>query len=355
MLGERIKQARIAAGLSLRGLAEASGNYISAQVIQKYEQGITNPGSDVLIKLAKALGVKVEYFFRPDTVHVSLSCPVYRKRVSVSKKYLESIHAKVKNKVEKYLEIEALFPDDRFEKITISKLQHRSIQKTGDIEKLADDLRTIWALGNDPIENMTDIVEDRGAMVIPVEASDGFDGLSCWANDSIPVIVVKKGLSGDRQRSDLAHELGHLIMKVSSDSDINEEKAAKRFSAAFLAPADAVYRELGKKRNNLDLSELVLLKKKYGMSMQQWIYRAKDLDIISESRATEWFKLFRIKKWYRDEPVDVESEEPQRFKLLVIQAVTEGIISHVRAAEFLDVPYDKLRKDVIAGLEETHS
>jgi len=31
------------------------------------------------------------------------------------------------------------------------------------------------------------------------------------------------------------------------------------------------------------------------MSMQQWIYRAKDLDIISESKAIEWFKFFRIK------------------------------------------------------------
>ncbi|MDP2854223.1 MAG: XRE family transcriptional regulator [Smithellaceae bacterium] len=353
MLGERIKQARIAAGLSLRGLAEASDNYVSAQVIQKYEQGVTNPGSDVLIKLAKALGVKVEYFFRPTAVQVSLNCPVYRKRASVSKKYLESIHARVKDKVEKYLEIEALFPEDRFEKIIISDLKHRKIQKAGDVEKLADDLRKTWSLGDDPIENITDIIEDRGAMVIPLEASDEFDGLSCWANDSIPVIVVKKGLSGDRQRSDLAHELGHLIMKVSSD--LNEEKAAKHFSAAFLAPAEAVYRELGRKRNNLDLSELVLLKKKYGMSMQQWIYRAKDLGIISESRATEWFKIFRIKKWYRNEPVNIVPEEPQRYKLLVIQAVTEGIISHVRAAEFLEVPYDKFRKEVIAGLEETHS
>lgn len=353
MLGDRIKQARIAAGFSLRGLAEASDNYISAQVIQKYEQGITNPGSDVLIKLAQALGVKVEYFFRPDAVQVSLSGPVYRKRASLSKKYLESVQAQVKDKVEKYLEIEALFPEDRFDKISITKLRHRNIHKSNDVEKLAEDLRTTWELGNDPIENMTEIVEDRGAMVIPIEAKDEFDGLSCWANDTIPVIVVKKGLSGDRQRSDLAHELGHLIMQVSSD--INEEKAAKHFSAAFLAPADAVYRELGRKRNNLDWPELVLLKKKYGMSMQQWVYRAKNLDIISESRAVEWFKLFRMKKWYKDEPIDIEAEEPQRFRLLVIQAVTEKIISPLRAAEFLDIPYDKFRKELIDELEKTHS
>ena len=89
--------------------------------------------------------------------------------------------------------------------------------------------------------------------------------------------------------------------------------------------------------------------------MQQWIYRAKDLGIISESKAIEWFKLFRINKWYREEPVNVAPEEPQRFKLLVIQAVTEKIISPIRAAEFLDIPYDKFRKDVIAGIEETNS
>lgn len=353
MLGQRIKQARIAAGLSLRGLAEATNNYISAQVIQKYEQGLTNPGSDVLIKLAKALGVKVEFFFRPSKAVVSLSCPVYRKRSSVSKKYLQSIHAKMKDKVEQYLELESLFPEDRFERSEINRLKSRKIKKTADVEELAEDLRGAWALGNDPIENMTDIIEDRGAMVIPLAANDDFDGLSCWANDSIPVIVVKKALPGDRQRSDLAHELGHLIMEVSPD--ISEEKAAKRFSAAFLAPRAAVYRELGRKRNDIDLSELVLLKKKYGMSMQQWIYRAKDLEIISESRSTEWFKRFRIKGWYRSEPLQVRAEEPQRFEMLVIQAVTEGILSPVRASEFLDMPYQQFRKDMIAGLEENHS
>jgi len=85
------------------------------------------------------------------------------------------------------------------------------------------------------------------------------------------------------------------------------------------------------------------------------IYRAKDLDIISESRAAELFKSFRIKRWYRHEPVEVAPEEPQRYKLLVIQAVTEGLISPVRAAEFLDMPINQLRKDMMAGIDQTHS
>ena len=48
-----------------------------------------------------------------------------------------------------------------------------------------------------------------------------------------------------------------------------------------------------KKRNNLDPVELNALKKKYGMSIQQRIYRSKDLGVISESRATQLFRTFR--------------------------------------------------------------
>ena len=354
MLGNRIKQARIAAGLSLRELAARMENYVSAQVIHKYELGKSMPGSDVLIRLSKALGVKMEYFFRPDTVQVSLSAPAYRKRAALSSKYLQTVRAKVKEKLEKYLEIEALFPEDRFAKIELPCGKKRSIRKIEDVEALAEALRSLWKLGLAPIENLTDVLEDRGAKIILLEAEDNFDGLSCWANDYIPVIVAKKGLAGDRHRSNLAHELGHLIMKVAPG--VAEENAALRFSGALLAPADAVYRELGRRRHQLDLIELNMLKKKYGMSMQQWIYRAKDLSVISESRAAGLFKLFRAKNWRRQEPGHpVPVEEPERYKFLVLQAVTEGILSPVRAAEFLGVPFTQFRKSMMADIEETHS
>ncbi len=51
-LGIRLQQARKAAGLSLRALAELVR--LSHAAIKKYEDGIVYPSSDVLIKLAKA-------------------------------------------------------------------------------------------------------------------------------------------------------------------------------------------------------------------------------------------------------------------------------------------------------------
>jgi Zn-dependent peptidase ImmA (M78 family)/DNA-binding XRE family transcriptional regulator len=345
MIGDQIKQARIAAGLSLRQLAEKTKNYVSAQVIHKYEAGKSTPGSDVLIHLAKALGVKVEYFFRPDSVQVTLSEPAYRKRLAASSKNLQSMRAKAKEWVERYLEVESLFPDNRFPKIKLPNDKDCMIEEMGDAEDFAVSLRKLWNLGVDPIENLAEALEDQGVKIVILEGEKDFDGLSCWANEKIPVILIKSGLPGDRQRSDLAHQLGHLVMKVSPNVD--EEKAAYRFSGSFLVPEETVYRELGKQRNKIDIGELHMLKKKYGMSMQQWVYRAKDLSIISESQASALFRLFRARGWNRNEPGEqVSSEEPGRFKRLLLQAVTERLVSPVRAAEILGKPFDEFRKSL---------
>lgn len=63
MIGDRLKRARKAAGLSTRALGELAG--VGAMAISKYETGKSVPSSGVLLNLSKALGVKVEYFFRP--------------------------------------------------------------------------------------------------------------------------------------------------------------------------------------------------------------------------------------------------------------------------------------------------
>jgi Zn-dependent peptidase ImmA (M78 family)/DNA-binding XRE family transcriptional regulator len=345
MIGDRIKQARISAGLSLRQLAEKTENYVSAQVIHKYEAGKSTPGSDVLIKLAKALDVKVEYFFRPDSVRVTLGEPAYRKRLAASSRNLQAMRAKAKDWVERYLEVESLFPDDRFPQVKLPIDAHLLVKEIGDVEGLAVALRKLWNFGLDPIENLTEALEDQGVKIVILEGERDFDGLSCWANEKIPAILIKRGLSGDRQRSNLAHELGHLIMKVSPN--VNEEKAAYRFSGAFLVPAEMVYRELGRRRSKIELGELYMLKKKYGMSMQQWVYRAKDLSVISESQASDLFRIFRARGWNRNEPGEqVPPEEPGRFKRLLLQAVTERLISPGRAAEILDEPFDKFRNSL---------
>ena len=60
-IGERMKQARVAARLSQTELGAHLG--ISFQQVQKYEKGKNRVGGGRLYKIAHVLGVKITYFF----------------------------------------------------------------------------------------------------------------------------------------------------------------------------------------------------------------------------------------------------------------------------------------------------
>jgi len=329
LIGERVAIARKAAALSQRALAEEVG--VSAMAISKYERGLITPTSRVLSHLARALGVRTEYFLRPATVE--MSAPAFRCRSSLARKEEQAILARTQEWLERYLDVESFFKESlQFSKP--SEVNCR-VDSLDDVERVAVDLRVAWDLGQGPIESVVGLLADRGIKVGLVEAHAAFDGLAVWANGKVPVIIVKRGLPGDRQRFNLAHELGHLVLEPSDN--INPEKAALRFAGAFLVPESIVRFELGANRQNLDLYELHSLKHKYGMSMQAWIYRAKDLGILSAAAATRYFREFRRRGWKREEPGDaVQSEENERrMERLVMRALAEGLISRSRAAELL--------------------
>jgi Zn-dependent peptidase ImmA (M78 family)/transcriptional regulator with XRE-family HTH domain len=348
MIGPRIKQARVAAGFSLRQLADKTNNYVTAQSLHKYELDRATPGSDVLLKLAKALDVKVEFFFRPNAAAVTLGGPAFRTRSGASAKELESIRARAKDWVEKYLEVESLFPEKRFKRFRMPKVSAKPVRKLEQIEEIAAAVRKEWSLGIDPIDKLIEVLEDRGVKVALVEAEGEVDGLSCWVNDDIPLVLVKKNQMSDRLRFSIAHELGHLLLNV--HDSVKREKAADRFAGAFLVPEEAVKAELGENRQSFNFDELKSLRVKYGMSVQAWIYRAHDLGIISNSFFTHIFQVLRSTGMHKKEiGENLPPEQTKRFERLVLQAVEEDLISPAKGAELLKVRLNDFRKQLEAG------
>lgn len=329
-IGGRIRQARKAAQLSMRDLAAEAG--VSAMAISKYERDLMTPSSEVLLALARALDMRVEYFLRPLELNVQ---PIaFRKHSKLGVKDQEAVVARVSEWLERYIEAEQLFPQE------IPRLEFRSqVGSLEDVERAAEELRDAWHLGRDAIDNMVHLLEDQGVGVHMVEGYPRFD--SCiFRINGLRAIAVKKGIPGDRQRFDLAHELGHLLLEVST---IKEEDAANRFAGAFLVPQSAALAELGRRRTKLSLQELALLKHKYGMSIQAWIYRAKDLGIISPSRAQAYWKELRSRGLHIQEPGDqIEPERPVRLQMLVYRALVEDLISRSRAEELLGEPLSEV-------------
>ncbi len=334
-IGGRIKQARKASNFSLRKLADEIG--VSAMAISKYERDQDVPSSGVLLRLSQALKVKVDFFFRPSTVSVQLQA--YRKHAVLGVKEQEAIQMRIQDWVERYLEVESLFTEEQH----AANLLLRKVTSLDEIETAALELRDRWSLGYDPIENLVQLLEDRGIKVGIISGFEHFDACtftystqSCKA-DGDPVIVTKGELSGDRQRFNLGHELGHLILDV--QGDLKPEQAANRFVGAFLVPAATARFELGANRTDLNINELHMLKHKYGLSMQAWIYRAKDLSIISENSAARLFQQFRVNDWHRQEPgKPYPSETPMRMERLIYRALAEDLISRSRAQELLGKP-----------------
>lgn len=327
-IGERIKSARIGAGLSQRNLAEKMG--LSAMAISKYENGEVTPRSGLLIQMSEILGVNVDYFFR--SISVDLSEPQYRCRKPLKKREESQIHAKVQEWLERYLEIELILGEEK--PLLLLSREDCRITSLREIEDVAQKVRDEWNLGLDPIESVMDVLEQHGIKVGIIGATDKFDALTFYYDDNTPVIAINNDTPGDRQRFNLAHELGHLLLRI--EGDVDEETAAHRFAAAFLVPKEMAFRELGQRRRNISPREFYLLKHKWGMSMSAWLHRAADLGIISERTSKRLWLLFNSNGWRQTEPgTPLPPEHPTHMKLLVLRALSEKKISTARAQELL--------------------
>ncbi len=340
MIGERLKQARLGAGLSMDALVAKMDHFLTKQAISKYETGQSVPGPEALVRLADALGVKTSYFMRESKVKVELIA--YRKHSRLPKAEVGRLKVQITDHLEHFCGLAALFPADENpeRRGMVGIPEPRQANSVIDAEKIAKELREDWKIGLDPIENLAETLEDHAVAVLALDADERFDGNAAWATvvgddqRTIPILVTNAAMPGDRQRFNLAHELGHLAIRQKQAKE--DEDIAHRFAAAFLVPDEAAYKELGRSRSRIEFDELLLLKHKYGLSMQAWLRRAKDLGIITPS----WYKNtvvgFRKRNWHKREPgKQIAPEQPLRFKQLVLRAMAEGIISRERAEELI--------------------
>jgi len=342
MLGERIKTAREAAGLNQRLLAEKAG--VSAMAISKYERGESVPSSKVLLAIAQALGLRTEYFFRK--TEVELEEVDYREHHKLPETEEKKVRADVIEQLERWVELERFIPTPWSVPFSLPKGLPAKIRAMDDIEDVALVVRKAWGLGLNPIARVIDTLESKGIKVIVTRYDQHkyFDGLAARVNGA-PVIVVGKHWAGDRQRFTLAHELGHLVLKGRLSSGLDEEAACHRFAGAFLAPKEKVSELLGNKRTWLEPQELMLLKQEWGLSMQGWSYRARDLGIITQSTMKELWSQFVQHGWKEKEPdPQYPNEETLLFKQLVFRALGEELIGEPKAAELLGMSVTDLHR-----------
>jgi Zn-dependent peptidase ImmA (M78 family)/DNA-binding XRE family transcriptional regulator len=344
IFGRKIKSARLIKGLGQEELAQTIG--ITKQMVSKYEKGLSMPSSAHLFQLADALQVNVDFFF--SAPQLELGTVNFRKKSAFGIRKQESLKEKLQAEIADYIEIEDLLQVSYSGIVEACSVEVRSI---AEVEQAVVDIRHQWDIGLDPIHNIIQLLEDHEIKVIEIdETADAFDGLACLVNDNIPVIVVNKNFPVERKRFTLAHELGHLLLKIPDSEQSNIEKYCNRFAGAFLFQQSAIIKEFGVQRSPISLAELIEVQKKYGMSIQGIMYRLKDIGIISEARHAGFYRKINANPSLKQE-VDLERfaspEYSHRFEQLVYRAMSQDLISASKAAVLLKLPLEQVLESAV--------
>jgi Zn-dependent peptidase ImmA (M78 family)/DNA-binding XRE family transcriptional regulator len=347
---DRFIAARKMSGLSLRELAERIGGEISRQSLHKYELGESKPGSKTLIALANALSVSIDYFFIvPKEIIEFTEVDFRRYSTKLSKPMRESVAMKAKDAFERYNELENLLGINEI----VSPFNFTELIKSkDDAEKAAVSLRAQWNLGNDPISDVVELLEDKGYKVIEISAPEGFDGMKASCKDK-KLIVLRKIESGSdvvRKRFTALHELAHHNLRFSKDLDEKQrEKLCHTFATAFLFPGEMARKEFDRERFHFYEKELIILKEKWGISISALFARALDLGIISSYT----FKMFNIeyrgRQYHKpdNEPGRFMSKEkPTRMEKLIFQGLAKGVLTLNEAAYFAGISGWEMRKQM---------
>lgn len=254
----------------------------------------------------------------------------FRKRNVVASKIINQIEANINIS---RINIEVLLDAIKLKEPHIPVLD---VLKYGTPEECAKQLKKLWKLDKGVVENLSEVIEQNNILLLNLDfKTERVDGRCTIAKDKYPIIVTNKSLLGDRQRFTLAYELGHLVMHLYTqpkfDRDLSHE--ANLFAAEFLMPEKDIKKDL----EDLSLAKLGDLKLKWKVSMQALMYRANDLQVITDNQKHYLVKQFNAQNIRRREPIelDVKTEQYKLVRDLITTYRTKQKLSVAKMAAFL--------------------
>ena len=215
MIGQRIKQFRLARGYSLDELVAATGGVVSKVAISKYERNLMKPSNKVLASIARALNVKTINLAVQPEIHTEFIA--YRKGSGLCKTEQQNVENLIRSNLEDRVKIQDLLFSSLKPNLPVKGYKINSLEE---VEIASVDLRNKWKLGLDPIGNITQLLENNFVHVMSIQHNKYFDGISAlvFADNKqlkAAAVVSKNNIPGERQRLNLSHELGAYSFRYS--------------------------------------------------------------------------------------------------------------------------------------------
>lgn len=331
---QMLKLARELRGYTQTQLSELMG--VAQGTISKIEK-FGSGFDENLAQLASAtLKVPVSFFDNQDTI-----IPIqgeFRRKLSTSVKQLNQNNAKMTIAERQLLKLL-----DGIE-ISANEIPIWDVQLEGSPSLCAQHIRRIWKMPRGRVENLTTIVENKGAIIIPLSLQD-MDGFSMYTTNGIPLIFINRDIPADRARLTIAHELAHVILHLSCTVDTSRDREAEafEFAAELLMPEAEIRPQLIR----LNLMTLANLKKYWKTSMQSIIRRSKNLGVLNENQY-KYLSIQMSAEGYRTkEPVFFPHEQPSVLKQIIDAYLDDLDYSTDEIAELLDSSVDEFRENYL--------
>ncbi|PTV54852.1 XRE family transcriptional regulator [Acinetobacter seifertii] len=255
------------------------------QYLHKVETGQTQPNDHFIDKMAHFFNVPQSFFMQLKPVLQEEQIHFRSNRTAkISYKQIVIARGEYIKRLTEYLDSKLRLP-----KYDIHNSDDEPVSQDMVIESIAEKCREKWGLGLGPISNMVRLCELHGIIVTTFPSvSNEVDALSLATKRPIFVRNEAKE-SVCRQRFDLAHELGHLVLHDGIvTGDRLTESQANHFASALLIPQVMMRTHFPTwyKNGRYNWTKLSEFKQTWKVSKAAILYRAKQLGLLTQEQYT---------------------------------------------------------------------
>lgn len=316
--GPRIRQVRELRAWTQTELARRVG--ISQPAVAQLESGQLRASPDLISAITLQTGFTAQFFSR-EPQGVPLGSLLFRGRTHITAAERRAAHrlGEITFELAMTLREQLIRPEVRLPRLT--DLEFPDPRRAAAL--------TRSAVGLDPTAPVGDLVrvlERAGVLVLSLPVAGGrHDAYSFWGGPAleVPVIVLFRGVPADRLRFSVAHELGHLVLHRAPTPNV--EREAHAFASHFLLPDEALVSEFPRP---LTLTDVALLKPRWGVSMQAVVMAAERAGVIDERQKRQLFQQISRRGWRKAEPSgSIPLERPRglvRMTELLYGALPDG-------------------------------
>jgi Zn-dependent peptidase ImmA (M78 family)/transcriptional regulator with XRE-family HTH domain len=350
VLLQRLRRAREDCGLSQIEVASRLG--VARTTLVSIEAGHRRLRADEFLQLADIYGEPLDALLRPDPAPRSLAAQ-FRTAAGPwpEQNELRASSSQLQALAEDYVELEHLTDAP----LAARYPPPRSVGGSSDqAEHLAHEERGRLSLGDGPLPHLREILEnDAGLRIFAMHLPSKVGGLFGFDSELGACIAMNARQRWEKQRWSLAHEYAHFLTRreeVEITVLVDEyrrvpayERFADNFARNFLLPGAGVARRYQAALADAGQASPALLLEQadwWGVSFEAFVRRLESLRLLKtgtyETLANRGFKVDVGRAALDLSPrVPDNSLLPRRYRVLALQAFTEGLLSEGRLARLL--------------------